>query len=121
LTVFEFYNNGEERMSDLLDAIEHFDDNKVRQLLKEGATVNIHGYGGVTPLHLAVEIEMEKAIYRYDTTGDITPPDGKFVNLLMDYGADIETKDDNGGTPLDWAKKRNHLAAIEAMLHKNAA
>ena len=108
-------------MSDLLDAIEDFDENKVRQLLKEGAAVNMRGYGGITPLHLAVDSEAEEAIYRYDTKGDETPPDGKFVNLLVAYGADIKAKDDNGETPLDWAKQRNHLAAIEAMSHKNAS
>jgi ankyrin repeat protein len=64
---------------------------------------------------------MEQAIYRHDTRGDETPPDGKFVNLLVAYGADIEAKDDNGETPLDWAKKRNHLAAMEAISRKNAA
>jgi ankyrin repeat protein len=108
-------------MSDLLDAIENFDEDKVRHLLKEGASVNIRGYGGITPLHLAVDIEAEEALYRYDTKGDKTPPDGKLVNLLMAYGANVEAKDDNGETPLDWAKHRNHLAAIEAMLRKGSA
>jgi ankyrin repeat protein len=60
-------------------------------------------------------------IYRYDTGGDVTPPDGKIVRLLLAHGADVSAKDDKGETPLDWAKYRNHSAAIDAMSRVSAA
>jgi ankyrin repeat protein len=107
-------------MSELLDAIEHLDEERVRWLLKSGSDPNVRGYGGVTPLHLAVDSEAEEALYRYDTEGDMIPPDGRFVWLLVAHGADVEAKDDKGETPLDWARHRNHTAAIEAMVRESA-
>jgi ankyrin repeat protein len=108
-------------MSELLDAIEHFDEERVRRLLEGGIDPNVRGYGGITPLHLAVDSEAEDALYRYDTGGDVTPPDGRLVRLLLAHGADIEAKDDKGDSPLDWARQRNHAAAIEAMSRGSAA
>lgn len=108
-------------MSELLDAIEHFDEQRARRLLEGGVDPNARGYGGVTPLHLAVDIEAENALYRYDTGGDETPPDGRLVQLLLAHGADARAKDDRGETPLDWARQRKHAAAMEALGRESAA
>ena len=102
-------------MGELLDAIENFDKERVRLLLGAGADPNIRGFAGITPLHLAVDIEAEDALYRYDTGGDDAPPDGALVRLLVSHGADVEAKADSGETPLDWARQRKHEAAIKAL------
>jgi ankyrin repeat protein len=102
-------------MSELLNAVEQFDKERVRRLLESGADPNIRGFAGVTPLHLAVDIEVEDAIRRYDSGGVETPPDGALVRLLVAHGTDVEAKDDKGETPLDWAKQRKHQAAIKVM------
>jgi ankyrin repeat protein len=102
-------------MSDLFDAVEQLDKERVRYLLEAGANPNIRGFAGITPLHLAVDIEVEDAIRRYDKGGSETPPDGALIRLLVAHGADVQAKDDKGETPLDWAKQRKHQAAIKAM------
>jgi ankyrin repeat protein len=108
-------------MSELLDAIENFDEERVRHLLASGADPNVRGYEGITPLHLAVDIEAEDAIYRYDNAGDVIPPDGRFVRLLLAHGAAVDAKDNKGETPLDWARQRNHTAAIQMLTQGSAA
>ena len=73
--------------------------------------MNAPGYAGTTPLHLAVDIEMEDAIYRYDVEHDSNPPRNDITRLLLRYGANAQLKDQNGRTPLDWAVGRGHVSA----------
>ena len=39
------------------------------------------------------------------------------VKLLLDHGADINEENDSGRTPLDRAKKAEHVDAEEALLN----
>jgi len=100
-------------MDELLEALEDFNESEVRRLLENGHNPNFRGYAGITPLHLAVDIEIQDAINRYDKYNDTTRPNGNLVRLLLYYGADIEAKDDQGATPLDWANNMEYIEAVE--------
>lgn len=102
-------------MNELFDAIENFQEDKVRLLLESGHNPNVRGLGGITPLHLAVDIEIQDAIRRNDLDNDFTCPKANIVRLLLNYGADAELKDDKGATALDWANELNYREAIEVI------
>ena len=42
------------------------------------------------------------------------------VKLLLEKGADIESKDDYGRTPLSWAAEGGHKAVVKLLLEKGA-
>ena len=42
------------------------------------------------------------------------------MQLLLDKGADIESKDNYGQTPLSWAAERGHEAVVQLLLDKGA-
>lgn len=105
-------------MSELLDAIEHLDKRRVEHLLASGTDPNERGFAGITPLHLAIDTEVENAIYLYDKYQVENPPDGTLIELLITNGANIEARDDKGETPLDWAKRRNHQVAIRMLTNE---
>jgi ankyrin repeat protein len=43
------------------------------------------------------------------------------VQLLLEKGADLESKDNrNGQTPLSWAAERGHEAVVKLLLEKGA-
>jgi ankyrin repeat protein len=106
-------------VSELLDAIENFDEHRMKSLLQAGADPNERGYG-ITPLHLAVDIEIQDAINRADRRNDLSPPSGRLVRLLLIYGADPTAVDESGKTALDWANEMDHKAAIEAITYKSS-
>ena len=102
-------------MDDLFNAIENFDENKVREILKRGQNPNIKGFAGITPLHLAVDVAIQDAICQFDLTKIITKPKIEIIKLLLEYGAKIYEKDERGSTALDWANEMNFEEAIELM------
>ena len=69
-------------------AIEHRMLSEVAQLLQLGADANVADDKGMTPLHVAAQIDR----------------DGQMTKLLLDVGADVNAADDDGITPL-------HIAA----------
>ena len=106
-------------MNELFNAIEHSDGNKVKDILESGQNPNVKGFAGQTPLHLAVDVAIEEAIYQYDLTKIITKPKIETIKLLLQYGADINATDEKGATALDWANGRNFKEAVKLMTNFN--
>jgi ankyrin repeat protein len=77
---------------------------EVRRLLSDGDDVNVKGNGGSdwTPL--------TKASYH----GHVY-----VVKVLLEHGADIESKDNRGQTPLHWAATYDRLAVVVELLNPN--
>ena len=42
------------------------------------------------------------------------------VKLLLEKGADVESKDRYGQTPLSWAAEKGHEAVVKLLLEKGA-
>jgi len=42
------------------------------------------------------------------------------VKLLLEKGAELETKSNNGQTPLLWAAKKGHAMMVKLLLEKTA-
>lgn len=94
------------QISDLLQAIEDEDDSRVKKLLEEGVNANELGEQGLAPLHVAVS----------QSTSQI------LVQLLIEKGADIETKSKgSGSTPLSIAVEScSDLNTISALIDAGA-
>ncbi len=67
----------------LFEAIEEDDITDVKNVIKEGANVNIKNKNGETPLHRAVRLHYIE-----------------LAETLINYGADVNTEDEHGITPL---------------------
>lgn len=96
-------------------AIETSDEKVISHILDKGANVNECGSTGLTPLHLAIDIEMEIALHQIDTTGKKVDPVAKVSALLLERGADKKAKCINGETPLEFAQERGHAAAVSLL------
>ena len=72
----------------------------VRLLLSEGARVDAPGRRGETPLHATAEVW-----------------DAESAGLLLSAVADVNAKDGDGETPLDWAR-RNDIQTTDPELLK---
>lgn len=70
------------------------------------ANVNALQYSRRTPLHLTCDIPFE-------------PPSESMIRLLVEHGADISLRDQNGETASDILKKRN-LGHLEYLLNATA-
>lgn len=93
-------------------AIETLDEKVVFHLLEKGANVNECGGNGLTPLHTAIDIEMEAALYATDITGQKVDPVATISSLLIERGADRGARNIHGETPAEFAKTRGHLAVF---------
>ena len=90
--------------SPVADAAMHGDLEVVRELLEEGADVNLAQGDGMTALHWAAE------------TGDV-----KMVGILLDAGADLEGVTRIGDyTPLHVASEAGHGEVVRALLEAGA-
>jgi ankyrin repeat protein len=99
-------------------AIEHLQLEVVRYLLDVGADANGRDALGQTPLHFAVDIEIDFAISRLDREGRAEPASTALTALLLELGADPLAANCNGETPLDWARQRGHSEAVVCMGRK---
>jgi ankyrin repeat protein len=99
----------------LLLAIESSQLGAVRFLLKRGANPNKSGPGGVTPLHLAVDVEVEEAKRRFDVSGEASRVATSLVTLLLEAGADPRQSNPTGETPIHWAQNSRHGEAERLM------
>lgn len=71
------------------------------RLLEAGSDVNAIGNAGATPLHQAVH-------------------DKEMVELLLGWEADIEVKDTNNRTALNWARQNGQLDVSQLLLDREA-
>src|SRR5262245_34922389 len=93
---------------ELFKAIERTDTEQVRRLLDSGADVR-EARDGWTPLHHAVDIEVDSAA---QTGGELHVD---ITALLVARGADPLRPDAQGVTPLEDAERRGHWLAAEVM------
>ena len=101
----------------LLFAIENLQHEAVRVLLERGADPNLPGYGGTTPLQAAIDVSVEQAKGRFDSTGEFVPATTTALELLLHAGADPLRANPSGESAVDWAKSHRHSQAL-ALLAK---
>ncbi|MHC4200523.1 MAG: ankyrin repeat domain-containing protein [Planctomycetota bacterium] len=95
----------------------HNDEDLMRFLIEKGADPNLPAFDGMTPLHLAVDIDDET--YRYPS-----PHDAKCVRLsklLVEAGANINARADDGKTPLDIAAEGGRRPITAELLRSRGA
>ena len=98
--------NGGYYMRPLIAALaeEHF--RTADSLRHNGADPHVQGYMGTIPLHSAANF------------GDF-----KVVQKLIEYGAKIDARDEDGWTPLSWASRGHHFkdgSVLRLLLEKGA-
>jgi uncharacterized protein len=104
----------------LHDMIEHGKIDAVRFLLSHGADPNRRDIYGQTPLHHAVDSELQEAIFIYDTRHEYVLPRIDLTTLLLLHGADPNVRSAQGETPYEWAVSYGHQGAVELMLEHGA-
>jgi ankyrin repeat protein len=73
-------------------------------LIQVGADPNQRDIYGLTPLHIAVDSEIDGNIQADE------PLEYKATIRLIDLGADPTIKDNEGATPMDWVDRYGELA-----------
>jgi ankyrin repeat protein len=122
--------------SELQKAAQDRDLEKVRSLLRAGATVEERSRDGYSPLHLAAardarevaavlleagatvdagSFSSETALHYAAASGAL-----EVAALLLSRGAAVNARSTNGATPLCHAAKRGHMAMVELLLANGA-
>ena len=81
-------------------ASEHQNLAMIEALAKAGADLNVRNHQGWTPLHLAVDIDIDSVS---QSRGDVNHLPFQTVRLLLSLGADPTVRDERGKTPRDVA------------------
>jgi ankyrin repeat protein len=100
-------------------AIEELNLEIVALLIRRGADVNAKDESGQTPLHRAIDSEVQWDLYPGD--GVRRSPTGEIVKLLIGSGADVNAQTDNDETPLQWAQNLGNKPAEEILLRCRAS
>lgn len=85
-------------------------------LLESKADAAATNFAGLTPLHDLPQM----GNYATDRMGYFTHHTAQTVDLLLRYGAKLETTDTNGSTPLHFAVQRGDLQQLFALLSAGA-
>lgn len=81
-------------------ACEHQNGDLINVLIKYEVQINIQDRYGQTPLHIAVDADIDSILQGSGNIGDIS---FNTVKLLLNVGADESIPDSKGNTPKDWA------------------
>jgi ankyrin repeat protein len=87
-------------------AVAHEAPDVLRLLAVYGGDPNRPDRAGMTPLHLAIDVEIGSA----HQSG--TPASASLTAVLLELGADPELEDATGRTPEQWADQYGHAAAL---------
>lgn len=99
--------------------VENYAEESVAFLLENRADPNRADAAGMTPLHLSVDIEADTASQTAPTNDGVpTAPRLKITTLLLNHGASPDIQNRNGETPIDWAKRSRHTAALNLFKSK---
>lgn len=90
-------------------AVEHEAPELLRIVARHGGDVNRPDRSGMTPLHLAVDVEVGRV------SDDVRHASASLTRVLLELGADPEVCDATGRTPAQWADQYGHLSALELM------
>jgi hypothetical protein len=109
---------------ELFDAVLEGDVERVRELLRMGASVKARSVGDLTPLHYAASrgyVDIAKLLLEHGADVNARDMDGwtplhaasfcghaYAAGLLLDHGADPSIRDYRGRTPLDFAREKGH-------------
>ncbi len=107
---------------DIFDAIEHSDKPLLENLIKSGVDVNVTDEFGQTPLHLAIDIAFEEAIYAFDIENKFIQPRMDIIRILLKNGANPLKEDNTGRNPIKWAEERKNekfLIDLKELIRKN--
>jgi len=107
---------------DIFNAIEHSDKPLIESLIKSGIDVNVTDEFGQTPLHLAIDMAFEEAIYVFDTEHKIVQPSMDIISILLKNGANHLKEDNRGGSPIKWAEERGNekfLTDLKELIRTN--
>ncbi len=114
----------------LLEAVQENEVEKVKGLIVQGANVNARTEFGETPLHLAQSKEMAELLL--SKGADIHAKDDEFgmtplfnatkevFELLISKGADINVRSKKGLTPLAWSAYGDDVDRIKLLISKGA-
>ncbi|MBP9780036.1 ankyrin repeat domain-containing protein [Candidatus Gracilibacteria bacterium] len=91
----------------LMIASFNFELDKVELLLEKGVKVNEIEQFGQTALILCL-VQGELGLSKEDEIKT-----DKIIQLLIEYGADINIKDTHGKTALDYAKRKEHIELLK--------
>ena len=99
----------------LMAAVDCQSESLVALLLRHGASV-----GGVderkqTALHFAIAAAIDERSHHFDTCGEVLEPNLTIVRMLLEAGADPSVTDQNGASPLDWARNGNLPGAVQLL------
>ena len=72
----------------------------IQALIAAGANLNCKNHQGWTPLHLAVDADIDSVIQSGSDSREIT---FSVTRVLLSHGADVTIQDTNGQTPRDVA------------------
>jgi ankyrin repeat protein len=95
-------------------AVENQNLELIQLLAKYGANLNAKDIYGTTPLHLAVDIDIDGAVQNGENVSFET------TQLLLSLGADEFARDKKGRTPRDWANRSSQILALYESLNREA-
>jgi len=96
-------------------AVENLHLEAVALLLELGVEPNQVDEFGQTPLRRAIDSEVQRARSDSDREQMEMVPTSEITELLLRCGANPTAKTSRGETPMSWAAKMKHSAAVEAM------